>query len=195
MDQNMEICRKKNRFLFLVILIISLQVFGKVKADINSKNISVTDFINLKYDIYFTNNKINILKTGGVTVKYSFIRHKVTMDEDKNFNIILLAFMDRKRYLQIKKNYRPKIEDCNIIRNKILLNKRGYTMFRLKKNNKVTEELMREEILKSVMNINSISEEEKIKLVNNTKISIEVIHPKSQFNISCSGNLIEFGLD
>ena len=190
----METCKKKTFFLLLIFIYLSLSYFFKIEAKDLSEKVSIIDFVMLKYDIYFTKNKINILKTGGMTVKYNLISHKIKLNDKKEIDIKLRAVMEKKRYLSVKK-YNPKITDCNIVRNKILLNKRGYTMFRLKKNFKVSEELLRNELLNHVMDITSLNEEEKNLLVDNTNIAIDLIHPISSNNISCSGKLVQLELN
>ena len=96
--------------------------------------------------------------------------------------------MDKNRYKS--KRYYPKLSDCNQIRNKIFVKKYGYSFFTQKLNNLVNEENISNIVNNEILNISSLNENLKDKILNNNNINIEVVHPKKEKNIICSGKLI-----
>ena len=96
--------------------------------------------------------------------------------------------MDKKRYTN--KRYYPKLSDCNIIRNKVFVKKYGYSFLKQSLNYSVNEENLSNVINDKVLNISSLDQNQKKLITENTIIKIEIIHPKNEKNISCSGKII-----
>ena len=117
----MEICKKffLSNIILLFLLIINTQAS-------NFENISPTikDLILMKYEIFFLKNQDRVISSRkvGLMVKYQSLNYELKIDKDNNTNIRINAIMDKNRYLK-KKKYKPKITDCNIVRNKIVTNK------------------------------------------------------------------------
>ena len=91
----------------------------------------------------------------------------------------------------MSKKYIPKLRDCIQVRNKIFVNKYGYSPFRQKFNNLVNEEILTNNINDYILDISSLNDDLKNKLLNKAKIKINLIHPKKESNISCSGRLVD----
>ena len=182
----MEICKKIFFFsIFSVFFFIPI-----TKADnLNNINLTIKDLILIKYEIFFLKNQSRITgsKRVGLMVKYQSINYDVNIDNENNTTIRINAIMDKNRYLK-KKKYKPKITDCNIIRNKIVANKFGYNLFTIKPNYSITEEILLENIKNNIFNFQNLNEDQIETLINKSTIKINIIHPIPKFNKSCSGN-------
>ena len=184
----MAICRK----VFFSVLTIFFFLTSNIKAEnnLNNINLTISDLILMKYEIFFLKNQSRVINTKsiGLMVKYQSINYEFKIDRKNNTNIIINAIMDKNRYLK-KKKYKPRISDCNIVRNKIVANKFGYSPITLKPNYSVTEDVLFEYIKNNIFNIQNLNEDEIKHLINKTNIKINIIHPISKFNINCSGKL------
>ena len=58
--------------------------------------------------------------------------------------------MDQRRYK--RKRYKPKLSDCNIVRNLIFFNQHGYGFFQ-KRNKYLDPEIMKENFINNFLNI------------------------------------------
>ena len=96
--------------------------------------------------------------------------------------------MDKERYRS--KRYFPKLRDCNQVRNKIFMNKYGYSFLTQNYNNLVNEDSLANAINNKILNISVLSDEMKVNLLKKTKIKINIVHPRSEKNLSCSGDLL-----
>ena len=176
--------KKVSFFLFLIF-------FTNVEASkfsLDQNYISLKDFILLKYEMFIQQNLKNIFKGGGVmSVKYQKISYDVKIDKDDNILINIDAEMDKKRYTS--KKYFPRSKDCNQIRNKIFTNKYGYSLFSQKLNNLVNENSLSESINEKILNISSLDDAFKSRILDKTKIKIKIFHPNIEKNISCSGKI------
>ena len=176
-------------FLFLV--------FTKVKADnlnLQGKFIPLKDFVILKYELFFKENAKNVFQGGGVFgVAYQDIIYDIKIKNDDSIDISINAIMDKERYRS--KRYYPKLRDCNQVRNKIFMNKYGYSFLSQSFNNLVNEESLTKEIKNKILNISSLDNEMRNYLLNKTNIKIKVIHPKQEKSLSCSGNLLAAELE
>ena len=183
----MAICKKK--FFFSIFLILFL--ISNTKAN-NLKNInpSIKDLIFMKYEIFFLKNQPRVMssKRAGLMVRYQSINYDIKIDKENNTIITINAIMNKNRYLK-KKKYKPKISDCNIIRNKIVADKFGYNPFTLKPNYSITEEILFDNIKNNIFNFQNLKQDQIATLINKSSIKINIIHPISKFNKSCSGNL------
>ena len=71
-------------------------------------------------------------------VKYQEIKYNVKINKENKIELSIQGIMDKKRYTS--KRYHPKLSDCNVIRNKLFVNKYGYSFLRQSLNNVVNEE-------------------------------------------------------
>ena len=176
-------------FLFLV--------FTKVKADnlnLQGKFIPLKDFVILKYELFFKENAKNVFQGGGVFgVAYQDIIYDIKIKNDDSIDISINAIMDKERYRS--KRYYPKLRDCNQVRNKIFMNKYGYSFLSQSFNNLVNEESLTKEIKNKILNISSLDNEMKNYLLNKTNIKIKILHPKQEKSLSCSGKLLATELE
>ena len=175
-----------------LILFFFVLVFTKVKADslsLQEKFIPLKDFIILKYELFFKENAKNVFQGGGVFgVAYQNIIYDIKINNNDSIDISINAIMDKKRYRS--KRYYPKLRDCNQVRNKIFMNKYGYSFLSQNFNNLVNEESLSKEIKNKILNISSLNNEMKNYLLNKTNIKIKVLHPKQEKSLSCSGKLL-----
>ena len=144
----------------------------------------------MKYEIFFLKNQPRVMssKRAGLMVRYQSINYDIKIDKENNTIITINAIMNKNRYLK-KKKYKPKISDCNIIRNKIVADKFGYNPFTLKPNYSITEEILFDNIKNNIFNFQNLKQDQIATLINKSSIKINIIHPISKFNKSCSGNL------
>ena len=187
----MVICR-------LIFLIFFLLIPNTLSAEnpLKSSKISIVDLLVLKYDLYIEKIKPRVLaKTKkGFMVHYDRIEQQINFDENDNINIIISAYMSIHRYTKVKK-YIPKLIDCNVIRNRMIANKNGYSLISNKKNYSVSEEILFDEIKKNVFNLKNFSDKAIEESLENTNIKINIIHPLSKFDLSCSGKITQLELD
>ena len=187
----MVICR-------LILLFFFLFIPNTLSAEnsLKSTKISTVDLLILKYDLYIEKIKPRVLaKTKkGFMVHYDRIEQQINFDENDNINIIISAYMSIHRYTKVKK-YIPKLIDCNVIRNRMIANKNGYSLITNKKNYSVSEEILFDEIKKNVFNLKNFSDKAIDESLENTNIKINIIHPLSKFDLSCSGKITQLELD
>tara|TARA_B100001027_G_scaffold119129_1_gene82249 strand:+ start:709 stop:1278 length:570 start_codon:yes stop_codon:yes gene_type:complete len=180
----MKICKIILIFLFFILNVNASEI------DLKNKFLPLRDFIVLKYDLFLQKNLNSVYRGGGVTgVAYQSLNYGINMNSNDSILISLNATMDKKRYKS--KKYYPKLKDCNQIRNKLFTNKYGYTLFSQKLNNLVTDELLYNTIEEKILNISSVSNDLKKKIIENTNININISHPDKSKNLSCSGKLID----
>ena len=179
----------RNKFLLILVLILSSFNLSAKNLDLQNKYIPLKDFIIFKYDVFFQKNLKNIFQGGGsFGVAYQDVTYAINIDNNDNVSIFVDAIMDKKRYKA--KKYYPKLSDCNQIRNKIFINKYGYSFFAQRLNNLANNQSLSKVINDKILNISSLNEEMKRELLNKTKIRINVLHPSNKKNLSCEGNLI-----
>ena len=181
------------KVLRILVFIIFITFSSSVKSEINllDKKVSVVDFILLKYEIFLTKNFNRLYKGGGTPqsiILYQYIHSNVKYTEEDGFFVNIYAYMDRKRYTK-KQKYSPKISDCNAVRNKIFLNKTGYSLLTQKKNNFVSESALTDIISRRILSLSGFSAKDKERLINNTQIEIEIIHPNKFDSIKCRGKI------
>ena len=175
----MEICKK--------IVLFSILVFFSSIQYTQANNLkdvkpTIKDLILMKYEIFFLKNQSRVINSRkvGLMVRYQSINYEIKIDHDANTKVIINSIMDKNRYLK-KKKYKPKIADCNIVRNKIVTDKFGY--------NSVTEEVLFEYIKNNIFNFQNLKDDEIERLINKTSVTVNIIHPISKFNLTCSGKL------
>ena len=153
-------------------------------------SISLKDFIVLKFDLFMQENTRNVFSGGGVlSVAYQDINYNLKIDEKDNIKLYIVAHMDKNRYTS--KKYYPKLSDCNQIRNKIFLNKYGYSFIKQKFNNQINEEVIKNSLEEKIFNISTLNETLKNQLISNLDIKINVIHSRSEKSLSCGGKITE----
>ena len=185
----MEICKISRIIIFIIFFTFSSSVRSEIKLlDIK---VSAVDLILLKYEIFLTKNFNRLYKGGGIPqtmIIYQYIDSTVKYNEENGFFVNINAYMDKVRYTK-KKKYSPKISDCNAIRNKIFLNKVGYNLLTQKKNNFVSESELTSTISSRILNLSGLSVKDKERIINDTQIEIEIIHPNKFHSIKCRGRI------
>ena len=185
----MEICKISRIIIFIIFFTFSSSVRSEIKLlDIK---VSAVDLILLKYEIFLTKNFNRLYKGGGIPqtmIIYQYIDSTVKYNEENGFSVNINAYMDKVRYTK-KKKYSPKISDCNAIRNKIFLNKVGYNFLTQKKNNFVSESKLTSTIFSRILNLSGLSVKDKERIINDTQIEIEIIHPNKFHSIKCRGRI------
>ena len=127
-------------FLFLAVLISFINAHANTNP-LSSRFIPLKDFIILKFDLFMQSNVKNLVSGGGnIAVSYQSINYNLNIDKTNKILITVNAVMNKKRYSS--KKYYPKLKDCNQIRNKIFINKYGYSPFKQAFNNLVNEEIL-----------------------------------------------------
>lgn len=185
----MEICKISRIIIFIIFFTFSSSVKSEIKLlDIK---VSAVDLILLKYEIFLTKNFSRLYKGGGTPqtiILYQYIDSTVKYTEENSFFVNIYAYMDRNRYT-IKKKYNPKISDCNAVRNKIFLNKVGYNFLTQKKNNFISESAITNIISNRILSLSGLSVKDKERIINNTQIEIEIVHPNKFNSIKCRGKI------
>ena len=97
--------------------------------------------------------------------------------------------MDKKRYSE--KKYKPKISDCNVLRNILLYGKYGYNLIFQKRNTFLTNSHMEEIFISRFLNNLSLSDKEKNHILNNTLVKVQVIDTVRGNDIFCNGKIAE----
>ena len=181
-----------------IILLITFLLLAKTSfADSIFKNLqedkktSYLDFILLKIE-----NKLiqrhALLGTQAIVlrVQYQNIGSEVNyIEKESKVVISIIGIMDKARYSS--KKYKPKIADCNILRNILLYGKYGYNLIFQKRNKFLTNDIMEEIFISRFLNNLSITEEEKKYIVNNTFVKVQIIDPVRGNNMYCEGKIAE----
>lgn len=178
----------KFKFYLLFFMFINFKLSAN-EINLEKNFIPLKDFIILKYELFFEENAKNIFQGGGVFgVAYQDISYEIRINDNDETNIFINATMDKERYRS--KRYYPKLRDCNQVRNKIFMNKYGYSFLTQNFNNLVNEESLANAIDKKILNISSLNDEMKKTLLEKTNIKINVLHPREGGNLSCSGSIL-----
>ena len=87
------------------LLIFSSSVFAQ-KIDLSNINISVRDFILLKYDLFFLKNKQRLVTNQvlRLMVDYQYVDFDLKVDNSNKFVLRITAVMNKKRYKQNSKS-------------------------------------------------------------------------------------------
>ena len=181
-----------------IILLITFLLFAETgfadstfKSLQEDKKTSYLDFILLKVE-----NKLiqrhALLKTQAIVlrVQYQNIGSQVDyIEKESKVVISIVGVMDKKRYES--KKYKPKISDCNVLRNILLYGKYGYNIIFNKRNKYLTNEIMEEIFISRFLNNLSISEEEKKYIASNTFAKVQIIDPVKGNDMYCEGKITE----
>ena len=181
------------KIIFIILLIFSNECFASSILDNlkNTKKTSYLDFILLKIE-----NRL-IQRHGllgaqyvAMRIQYQSIGSQVDyFEKESKIVISVLGVMDKERYKQ--KYYKPKISDCNILRNILLYGKYGYNVIFQKRNKHLTNEDMYEIFIDRFLNNLTLSDEEKDHLVKNIFAEVQIIDAVKGNDFSCKGNIAE----
>ena len=175
-------------FLFLAQASFADSTFHDLKE---SKKISYLDFILLKIEQRLI-QRHGLLgpQPLAMRVQYQSVWSQVDFsDKDSKIIISINGVMDKKRYSQ--KKYKPKLSDCNILRNILLYGKYGYNLIFQKRNKYLTNADMEEIFISRFLNNLTLSENEQNYILNNTLARVQVIDPVRGYDVFCTGKVAE----
>ena len=180
----------------LLILIIQIFIHTSLSAEVfndlkENKKTSYLDFILLKIENRLIQRHALLgTQTMAFRIQYQNIGTQVDFSEKESKIIIsIIGVMDKKRYS--KKKYKPKLSDCNILRNILLYGKYGYNIIFQKRNTFLTNEDMEEIFISRFLGNISLSEKEKNYILENTFVKSTIIDPVRGKDIYCTGKVYE----
>ena len=153
------------------------------------KKTSYLDFILLKIETKLI-QRHSLLGSQplALRIQYQNVGSQIEFNEEESKIIItIIAIMDKKRYAE--KKYKPKISDCNIIRNLLLYGKYGYNLIFQKRNKYLTNEDMEELYVTRFLSNLSLSDKEINYLLKNTFVEAKIIDTLRGNDIFCEGNV------
>ncbi|OUV87508.1 MAG: hypothetical protein CBC96_02070 [Pelagibacteraceae bacterium TMED136] len=185
----------KRIILIFIICLTVTQLKANVIANLKSTPVTKFDFLLKDY-----RNAINLQisrymnEVDNFRVRLDKIKMNFAFDEETQLFIIdLYARVDQNRYSQ--KKIKIKKRDCNIIRNKIFVNKYGYGMLL---SSKPTSYFTKNYITNNAIFLlknTSLNNEEKKEIIKKSIINIELDHPSANQNITCKGTLNQVPLN
>ena len=175
-------------FLLFVQTTLATSIFDDLKE---SKKTSYLDFILLKIEQrLIQRHGLMGAQPMAFRIQYQSVGSQVEYSEqDSKIIVSVIGVMDKRRYS--KKKYKPKISDCNILRNILVYGKYGYNVIFQKRNKYLTNADMEEIFLSRFLNALSLSEKEKKFIVDNTLVRVQVIDPVRGNDIFCTGKIAE----
>ena len=175
-------------FLLFVQTTLATSIFDDLKE---SKKTSYLDFILLKIEQrLIQRHGLMGAQPMAFRIQYQSVGSQVEFSEkDSKIIVSVIGVMDKNRYSQ--KKYKPKISDCNILRNILVYGKYGYNVIFQKRNKYLTNADMEEIFLSRFLNALSLSEKEKKFIVDNTLVRVQVIDPVRGNDIFCTGKIAE----
>ena len=175
-------------FLLFAQTTLATSIFDDLKE---SKKTSYLDFILLKIEQRLTQRHgLMGAQPMAFRIQYQSIGSQVEYSEkDSKIIVSVIGVMDKRRYS--RKKYKPKISDCNILRNLLVYGKYGYNVIFQKRNTYLTNADMEEIFLSRFLNALSLSEKEKKFIVDNTLVRVQVIDPVRGNDIFCTGKIAE----
>ena len=183
------VIRMKKTIFSIVILFLAQTVLADTtfKDLKNNRKTSYLDFILLKLESKLI-QRHGIMRAQPVAlrVQYQTIVTQVDFEKkDSKIIVSIMGVMDKMRYK--KKNYKPKMSDCNVLRNLLLYGKYGYNLIFQKRNKFLTSDDMEKIFISTFLNNLSLSDEEKDYLTENTFAKVKVIDPIHGNNVYCEG--------
>tara|TARA_X000000950_G_scaffold281676_1_gene378922 strand:+ start:1539 stop:2099 length:561 start_codon:yes stop_codon:yes gene_type:complete len=185
----------KRIILIFIICLTVTQLKANVIANLKSTPVTKFDFLLKDY-----RNAINLQisrymnEVDNFRVRLDKIKMNFAFDEETQLFIIdLYARVDQNRYSQ--KKIKIKKRDCNIIRNRIFVNKYGYGMLL---SSKPTSYFTKNYITNNAIFLlknTSLNNEEKKEIIKKSIINIELDHPSANQNITCKGTLNQVPLN
>ena len=183
----------------IIIILFILLFVSETKANIikNLKSTPVTKFDFLLKDYHDAiNSQIAryMNEIDNFRVRLDQIRVDFSFDEEMQLFVInLYARADQSRYSERK--IKLKNRDCNIIRNKIFVNKYGYGMlFSTKPTNYFNKDYITNNAIFLLKNT-GLKEQEKKEIIRKSIINIELDHPIANQKINCKGALNQVPLN
>jgi len=175
-------------FLFLTETSSADSIFKSLKED---KKTSYLDFILLKLENKLIQRHALLgAQVIALRVQYQNVGSQVDyVEKESKLIISIIGIMDKERYSN--KKYKPKISDCNILRNILLYGKYGYNVILQKRNKYLTDEIMQEIFISRFLNNLTITEEEKEYITQNTFAKVQIIDPVKGNNMYCEGKISE----
>ena len=163
-------------------------VFDDLKK---SRKTSLLDFVLLKIEQrLIQRHGLMGSQPLALRVQYESVGSQVDyVKKDSKIVISIIGVMDKKRYSE--KKYRPKISDCNVLRNMLMYGKYGYNLIFQKRNNFLTNADMKDIFVSRFLNNLSLSENEKNFIANNTLAKVKIIDPVRGNDFYCSGKVID----
>jgi len=154
-----------------------------------TKKTSYLDFILLKIENrLIQRHSLLGAQPMAMRIQYQSVGSQVDFFEgDSKIVISIIGVMHKKRYK--KKKYRPKISDCNVLRNILLYGKYGYNLIFQKRNKYLTNADMEDIFMSRFLNNLSLSENEKNYILKNTIAKVAIIDLVRGNDISCSGKI------
>ena len=173
-------------FLLFAQTTLATSIFDDLKE---SKKTSYLDFILLKIEQrLIQRHGLMGAQPMAFRIQYQSVGSQVEYSEqDSKIIVSVIGVMDKRRYS--KKKYKPKISDCNILRNLLIYGKYGYNVIFQKRNTYLTNADMEEIFLSRFLNALSLSEKEKKFIVDNTLVRVQVIDPVRGNDIFCTGKI------
>ena len=185
---------KKIIFIFLICITITNCKAGVI-AKLKSSPVTKFDFLIKDYRDAINLQIVKYMnETDNFRVRLDQIKMNFTFDEGMQLFIIdLYARTDQARYSQ--KEIKIKKKDCNIIRNKIFVNKYGYGMlFSRKPTNYFTKNYITNNAI-FLLRDTSLNDDEKKEIIKKSIINIELDHPNANQKIKCKGALNQVPLN
>ena len=173
-------------FLLFTQTTLAASIFDDLKKN---KKASYLDFILLKIEQrLIQRHGLMGAQPMAFRIQYQSVGSQVEYSEqDSKIIVSVIGVMDKRRYS--KKKYKPKISDCNILRNLLIYGKYGYNVIFQKRNTYLTNADMEEIFLLRFLNALSLSEKEKKFIVDNTLVRVQVIDPVRGNDIFCVGKI------
>ncbi len=185
---------KKIIFVIFISLIIT-QTKASVIKNLKSTPVTKFDFLLKDYRDAINLQIVRYMnETDNFRVRLDQLKMNFTFDEEMQLFIIdLYARADQRRYSEKKIKIRNR--DCNIIRNRIFVNKYGYGMlFSKKPTNYFTKNYITNNAIFLLKNTD-LNNEEKKEIIKKSIINIELDHPIANQKIKCKGALNQVPLN
>ena len=175
-------------FLLFTQTTLAASIFDDLKKN---KKTSYLDFILLKIEQrLIQRHGLLGAQPMALRIQYQSIGSQVEFSEkDSKIIVSVIGVMDKRRYSQ--KKYKPKISDCNILRNLLVYGKYGYNVIFQKRNTYLTSADMEEIFLSRFLNSLSLSEKERKFIVDNTSVRVQIIDPVRGNDIFCAGRITD----
>ena len=158
---------------------------------IKIKKTSYLDFILLKIENRLVQRHA-LMGPQMIPVRVQFQKVASQVDfiiKDSKILISIIGVMNKQRYEE--KKYKPNIIDCNILRNILMYGKQGYNIIFKKRNNYLKDSDMENIFIDRYLNNLSISDEEKIFIMQNTFARVQILDPVRGNDILCTGKIAE----
>ena len=179
------------RLIFIILLLFLNQnsLAETAFKDLQDKKTSYLDFVLTKIESRLV-QRHNFLGSQMIPVRVQFQSVGSQVDffqKESKIVISIRGVMDKSRYS--KKKYKPKLTDCNILRNILLYGKQGYHLILKKRNNYLTDADMKGIFINRFLNNLTLSDQEKKFIAENTFARVQIIDPVRGNDIFCSGNI------